>query len=100
MDKNLLDNARRAHSHLSDEEFKVHRVCVVVQVSYRRLDTQLLTREPAVAPVDHGTAPDRYRLVRTPKSDFYGDSDTEPRLTVPPRSGRGAILAPRSAQHV
>ena len=34
------------------------------------------------------------------KYQFTGDSDTEPRLTVPPRSGWGAIYAPRSAQHV
>ena len=35
---------------------EVHGVCVVVQVSYRQLDAQFLSREIAVAPVDHGPA--------------------------------------------
>lgn len=58
-----LRQGRHEHRTLSGSEIpaanvgaqdEVHGVGVVVQVAHRRLDAQLLTREVAVAPVDHG----------------------------------------------
>ena len=52
----LLTRVKIPPAHVGAQD-EPHDVCVIVQVTHRRLNAQLLIREIAVAPVDHSPTP-------------------------------------------